>query len=106
LTTYDPCRGLGVCSFESILFANFYTALGSVAGSGVASMQFGTNTSRRLRTGADRRSLQDDEVATASEFDLDFSIAQGNDVKSTSGANSISLMAMGFLAVAGVAGLF
>jgi hypothetical protein len=105
LTTYDLCRGLGVCSFESILFANFYTALGSVAGSGVASMQFGTNTSRRLRTGAGR-SLQDDEVAAASEFDLDFSIAQGNDVKSTSGANSISLIAMGFLAVAGVAGLF
>jgi hypothetical protein len=64
-------------------------------------MQFGTNTSRRLRTGAGR-SLQDDEVAAASEFDLDFSIAQGNDVKSTSGANSISLMAMGFLAVAGL----
>ena len=105
LTTYDLCRGLGVCSFESILFANFYTALGSVAGSGVASMQFGTNTSRRLRTGAGR-SLQDDEVAAASDFDLDFSTAQGNDVKSTSGANSMSLMAMGFLAVAGVAGLF
>jgi hypothetical protein len=38
------CRGLAICSFESILFANFYMALGSVAGSGVASMQFSEPT--------------------------------------------------------------
>jgi hypothetical protein len=70
-------------------------------------MQFGTNTSRRLRSGA-RRSLQaDDEVAGASEFELDFSIAEDNTILDTSAADDKGLMAMGFLAVAGgVAGLF
>jgi hypothetical protein len=108
LTAYLPCRGFGVCSFETILFANFYTALGSVAGAGVASMQFGTNASRRLRSGAAAgRDLQDEEVAAAAEFELDFTISKADDVVGTSGANSMSLMAMGFLAVAGVvAGLF
>jgi hypothetical protein len=106
LTTYELCRGDLICSFESILFANFYTALGSVAGSGVASMQFGTNKSRRLRSGAGRSLQEDDEVAGASEFDVDFSISQGAEPQGTSGANSMSLMAVGFLAVAGVAGLF
>jgi hypothetical protein len=113
LTTLDPCRGNDICSFETILFANFYTALGIVTGSGVASMQFGTNTSRRLRSGAAGRSLQaDDEVAGASEFDLDVSIAKDNAIPdgpgygSASGASSMSLMIMGFLAVAGVAGLY
>ncbi len=111
LTTYDLCRGDLICSFESILFANFYTALGSVAGSGVASMQFGTNTERRLRAGAGRSLQADDEVAGASEFELDVSIAKDFAIpdpvaETNSGASSISLMAMGFLAVAGVAGLF
>jgi hypothetical protein len=71
-------------------------------------MQFGTNTSRRrLRSGAAGRSLQaDDEVAGASEFELDFSIAEDNTILDTSGVDGMSLMAMGFLAVAGVAGLF
>jgi hypothetical protein len=108
LTTFNHCRGLAICSFETILFANFYTALGSVDGSGVASMQFGTNTSRRrrLRSGAGR-SLQadDDEVAGASEFELDFSIAKDITIPDTSSANSMSLMAVGFLAVLFVAGL-
>ena len=66
LTTLNLCRGLPICSFETILFANFYTALGSVAGSGVASMQFGSNTERHLRSGAGRSLQEDDEVAGAS----------------------------------------
>jgi hypothetical protein len=37
---------------------------------------------------------------------LDFSIAEDNTILDTSGASSMSLMAMGFLAAAGVAGLF
>jgi hypothetical protein len=69
-------------------------------------MQFGTNTSRRLRSGAGRSLQADDEVAGASEFELDFSISSVDQVQGTSGAKSISLMAVGFLAVAGVAGLF
>jgi hypothetical protein len=69
-------------------------------------MQFGTNTSRRLRSGASRSLHADDEVAGASEFELDFSIAEDNTTLDDSGASSMSLMAMGFLAVVGVAGLF
>jgi hypothetical protein len=88
------------------LFANFYTALGSVAGSGVASMQFGSNTARRLRSGAGRSLQADDEEAGASEFDLDVSVNEDNTVLQASDADGMSLMAMGFLAVAGVAGLF
>jgi hypothetical protein len=37
---------------------------------------------------------------------LDFSVAEDNTVLSTSGADGMGLMAMAFLAVAGVAGLF
>jgi hypothetical protein len=108
LTSYTVCRGLAICSFETILFANFYTALGSVAGSGVASMQFGTNTSRRLRSGAGAagRNLQDDEVAGASEFELDFTIAKADNVQAASSASGMGTMTMAVLAVAGVAGLF
>ena len=105
LTSYNVCKGLGICSFETILFANFYTALGAVTGSGVASMQFGSDANRRLRSGAAGRNLQD-EVAAASEFDLDFAIAKADNVQGTSGASSMTLMTMGFLAVAAVAGLF
>jgi hypothetical protein len=107
LTAYLPCRGFGVCSFETILFANFYTALGSVAGAGVASMQFGTNASRRLRSGAAAgRDLQDEEVAAAAEFELDFTINKADDVVGTSGASSMGTMTMAVLAIAGVAGMF
>jgi hypothetical protein len=98
LTTYTVCRGLAICSFESILFAKFYTALGSVTGSGVASMQFGTNTSCLRSAGASGRNLQDDEVAGASEFELDFPIAKADDVQSTSGACSMGTMTMAVLA--------
>jgi hypothetical protein len=53
-----------------------------LAKSGVASMQFGTNTSRRLRSGAGRGLQADeDEVAGASEFELDFTIAKADNVQ-------------------------
>jgi hypothetical protein len=107
LTTNSDCRGQTVCSFESILFANFYTVVGSVTGSGVASMQFGTDTARRLRSGADNgRNLQDNEVAGASEFELDFPIAKADNVRGTSGASSTGVMSLALLALAGVAALF
>jgi hypothetical protein len=92
LTTYTPCRGEAICSFETILLANFYTSLGAVTGSGVASMQFGTNASRRLRSGV--RNLQEDDVAGGSEFELDLSIAKAGNFQGNSAASSMSLMSM------------
>jgi hypothetical protein len=105
LQRFPNTRSCSICSFETMLFANFYTALGSVAGSGVASMQFGTNTSRRLRSGAAAagRNLQDDEVAGASEFELDFPIAEADN--GTSGASSMGVMSLALLALTGVAAL-
>ena len=59
-------RGWEVCAFETILFANFYRDSGSVAGSGIASMQFG-GSGRRLRA------LQaNDQEAAIAEFEIEF----------------------------------
>jgi hypothetical protein len=66
-------------------------------------MQFGTNISRRLRSGD--RNLQDD-VAGASEFELDLSTTKADNFQGTSGASGMGTMTMAVLAVAGVAGLF
>jgi hypothetical protein len=92
LTTLDCTPGSLVCSFETILFAAFYTSPGAVLGSGVASMQFGTtNNGRRLRGDAEGRDLQEDEVAAA-EFELDFDVA-GATEQGTSGSASDGVMA-------------
>jgi len=94
LTTYEPtqCRGYETCWFETILFANFYTSVGAVEGSGIASMQFGTATSRRrLRSGD--RDLQEDDAAAAAEFELEFDVAQA--VQTNSGASSMSMLVLG-----------
>jgi hypothetical protein len=100
LTIMDDCRGLWICSFESILIARFFTSLGVVTGSGVASMQYGSNVNRRLRA------LQDDE-AVSSEFEMDFSIKRtDNNVQGTSGASSMGVMALTILALTGVAAFF
>lgn len=103
LTTLDCTPGSLVCSFETILFAAFYTSPGAVLGSGVASMQFGTtNNGRRLRGDADGRDLQEDEVAAA-EFELDFDVA-GATEQGTSGSASYGVMAsMSLLGMAAAA---
>jgi hypothetical protein len=104
LTTLDCTPGSLVCSFETILFAAFYTSPGAVLGSGVASMQFGTtNTGRRLRGDADGRNLQEeqDEVAAA-EFELDFDVA-GATEQGTSGAASYAVGTVTLLAMSSVA---
>jgi hypothetical protein len=97
LTSLDCDSGYEMCSFETILFAAFYTTPGAVLGSGVASMQFGstdnTPNARRLRgeTG-EGRDLQEDDAAAAAEFELDFDVAQALP-QGTSGAGSVSVVA-------------
>jgi hypothetical protein len=92
---------------QPFLFANVHqSSSGSVTGSGVGSRLFGTDTKSRLRSGGDRN-LQADEVAGASEFELDFTIAKADNVQGNSGASGIGAMTMAVLAVACVlAGLF
>jgi hypothetical protein len=98
LTTLDGNPGDLIIAFETILFAAFYTTAGAVAGSGVASMQFGTvnngpNPSRRgLRGEEEERMLQDDEAAAAAEFELDFDVTQATPY-GTSGAASFGVVA-------------
>ena len=99
LTTYDNagCVGTLVCHFSTILFANFYTSVGRVDGTGIASMQFGSN--RRLRSGD--RNLQADDVAAAAEFELEFGVDAI--IETASGASSIGAMLMtGLLVLSGV----
>jgi hypothetical protein len=116
-----------VCNFVSILFASFYATPGAVAGSGVASMQFGgDNTYIDLEDGLggyqyksdgtrltgveffkrrNLRKLQDEEEpAATAEFDLSFDVDQGAGPvfdDSNSGASSVGTMAMSLIAVAG-----
>jgi hypothetical protein len=86
LTELECTPGSLVCAFESILFASMFRTPGVVSGSGIASMQLGSqNNGRReqrdraLRGGSsrsienDQRLLQeddDDQIAAVAEFDL------------------------------------
>jgi hypothetical protein len=115
-----------VCNFVSILFASFYATPGAVAGSGVASMQFGgDNTYIDLEDGlggfqynADgtqvveffkRRNLRklqeaEEDVAATAEFDLSFDVDQGAAPAfddSNSGAASVGTVALSLVAAAG-----
>jgi hypothetical protein len=103
LTTLVCTGGQQICSFETILFAAFYTTPGAVLGAGVASMQFGTtNNGRRLRGDSEGRDLQEDDAAAAAEFELDFDVAQAT-AEGTSGAASygmVASMVFGMIAVA------
>jgi hypothetical protein len=106
LTTMDCLPGFEVCSFKTILFANFYKSSGTVAGNGIASMQFG-GSARRLRS-QNGRSLQDleqDEAAGAAEFELDFGVAEASDDVATSGAAGSGVFAMSLFAAAGALAL-
>ena len=100
-------RGWEVCMFETILFAAFYHDTGTVAGSGIASMQFGGSGARRLRTTTNNRSLQDaDQEAAVAEFELDFETVATVD-EGTSGAtsNMMGLVSVALLAVGSAATL-
>jgi hypothetical protein len=105
LTSYTPsdCAGSLVCTFSTILFAQFYTSRGEVNGAGVASMQFGTTTptTRKLRAGA--REAQED-AAGAAEFDLQFDVNIA-EVTADSGASTIGALFVSIAALFGAAAL-
>lgn len=90
LSEIDECRGTRACVIKTILFATFYTRKGTVTGTGTATMQFGTATSRRKLRGAEQeqRELQADDVAGAGEFDVNFQIESDDSFQSASGASS------------------
>ena len=98
LTTLVCTPGSLYCNFETILFAAFYTTAGAVAGSGVASMQFGSTDNgigrRNLRGDEEERMLQDDDAAAAAEFELDFDVQQATPY-GTSSAASFGVVASG-----------
>jgi hypothetical protein len=98
LTSLSCTSGADVCSFETILFAAFYTTAGTVAGSGTGSMQFGA---RRLR--ALQATLP--EAAATSELELDFGInapgADSTNLRDGSGAATSGVMAGAALVMAG-----
>lgn len=107
LTTYTPgaCKGAAVCSFSTILFAQFYATPGTVGGAGSASMQFGNAKARRQLRAEQERDLQAAESAGAADFDLNFEVAQG-EAGTGSGAVSTSMgAAMTMSALAAVAAL-
>ena len=78
LTSIDTCRGETTCVIATILVATFYQRPGVVSGSGVGTMQFGTDSAdaiRRLQTSG--RSLQTElgqDIAAAGDFDISFQI--------------------------------
>ena len=96
--TLDCGPGYAICSFETILFAAFYQSAGTVAGSGVASVQFG-GSARRLRNGS--RDLQAGQAAASSEFNLDFKTLPSTDNQSSDAATSSGMLAMVVLAASG-----
>jgi hypothetical protein len=110
LTTFDAgvCAAGDYCTFSSILFAAFYATAGSVAGNGIASMQFGT---RRLADDAGGlRSLQEASAAGTSEFNLSAELEGAADdgpgvYGGTSAGASMSTMFGAVLGAVGVVAL-
>jgi hypothetical protein len=121
LTSLYCAPGELVCHFVSILFASFYATPGAVAGSGIASMQFGgddtyigvdgyqyDSSNAKLtsftKNRRNLRQLQEEEEAASAEFDLSFDVDQGDLTfsDSTSGASStVGNLAMSMVAAAG-----
>jgi hypothetical protein len=104
LTSYDStlCKGSVVCYFSTIFYAGFYTSAASqVAGSGIATMQYGSN--RRLRSGDDRN-LQDDDAGEA-EFEFEFRVVKATETSSPASSIGAILMTGLWLALSGVAAL-
>jgi hypothetical protein len=106
LTTYTPadCAGTLVCTFSTILFAQFYTSLGEVNGAGVASMQFGTTTPTRRELRAGAREAQAD-AAGAAEFDLQFEVNIAEVQEGSGASTSIGALCMSMAALFGAAAL-
>jgi hypothetical protein len=93
LTSLTCIEGAAVCWFETLLKAEFYDSPGQVAGGGIATMRFG-QPARRLRA-TTSRAAQEDDVAGAAEFAMDFIVNGAADDKTGSGAPISS----GFLGV-------
>ena len=98
LTSFDEnaCAASKQCVFETILFAAFFTELGTVDGEGVANLQFGSTTAqnRKLRAGAkQQRSLQEEDLAGAAAFDLQVEVNRGAGL-ANSGACSLGVASM------------
>jgi hypothetical protein len=77
LTELYCISGQEVCAFETILYASMFQTPGMVSGSGIASMQFGTDpmVSRMRGLKPSSRALQEDpDVAATSEFNLDMEV--------------------------------
>ena len=91
LTTLTCSAGSDVCNFESILFAAFYTSVGTVAGAGVASMQFGA---RRLRALQQQQGASSSTGAAAgsSEFNLNLDVVPSANGQASS-ASSVGIFA-------------
>jgi len=76
LTDLYCTPGDEVCAFETILFAAMFRTPGAVTGSGIASMQFGSEptVSRRNLRQSSRDLQEDDSIAATAEFDLDVEV--------------------------------
>lgn len=96
LTTMYCTSGYGVCHFESILFATFFTGPGVITGSGIADMQFGgesaTSVSPKIQRSRSlreeplpRRELQD--TAASGVFALNAQLQQAAARTRDSGTN-------------------
>jgi hypothetical protein len=90
LTSLSCGNGFPLCSFDTILFAAFYSTTGVVVGSGTGSMQFGG--ARRLRglQNEDDRS----EAAAISAFDISFGTLTSGALAATSGVMAATALAM------------
>ena len=101
LTELNCQSGWSVCSFSSILFAEFYKTAGEVAGSGTATMQFDVDdaTARQRRLDLDegvQRTLQaaGDAPAATSDFDISIGVStldDGRGAIKTAGATTNTL---------------
>jgi len=87
LTRLNCESGWPICSFSSLLFADFYVNAGKVAGNGTVSLQFGDNGARLLvdsladndEEQQQQRTLQEVDPAATSVFDISVGISKSED---------------------------
>jgi hypothetical protein len=78
LTDLYCTSGDAVCSFDTVLFAALFRTPGAITGSGIASLQFGSDpvTSSRRNLRQSSRAVQEDDegIAATAEFQLDMEV--------------------------------
>lgn len=104
LTYHDPttCNGYHYCTFQSVLFADFYVIAGNVDGSGSATVKY-AGSARRLGQVEDRK-LQEE----GSPFDVSVPLAadeSGPGSLKTAGGVSLGLTALASVVALASAGL-